>query len=100
MHRPPAGNPGPNRAGRTCPRTSDSPDPADPHAILIRSASSPSRTLTRFPSTFGLGPANRGRTATDRPNGYGRIMLDIAFIAASLAFFALAAGYASLCERL
>lgn len=36
------------------------------------------------------------------PAGIGsrRTMLDIVFIAAALAFFALAAGYAAFCERL
>ena len=32
--------------------------------------------------------------------GSGRIMLDIVFIAAGLAFFAAAAGYVALCDRL
>ena len=41
-------------------------------------------------------PIDRGRhSALDR-----QPMLDIVFIAAGLAFFALAAGYAALCERL
>ena len=32
--------------------------------------------------------------------GLRRTMLDIVFVASGLAFFALAAGYAALCERL
>ncbi len=67
----------------------------DPDGILMGSASAPSRTLTRFPSTFGVGgPVAARRTDTDPA------MLDIAFIAAGLAFFGLAAGYAALCARL
>ena len=50
----------------------------------------------RFPATVraGRGPCDR------LPNAYGRTMLDIALIAAGIAFFGLAAGYATLCERL
>ncbi|MCJ2082158.1 hypothetical protein [Methylobacterium sp. J-090] len=51
----------------------------------------------RFASTFDAGGTGHG---IGPPNGIGPTMLDIAFIAAGLAFFGLAAGYAVLCERL
>ena len=51
----------------------------------------------RFPATLGAGGTGHG---TGPPNGVGPTMLDIAFIAAGLAFFGLAAGYTVLCERL
>lgn len=51
----------------------------------------------RFPATIGT---NATGHVAGPPNGNGRTMLDIAFIAVGLAFFGLAAGYATLCERL
>jgi hypothetical protein len=42
-----------------------------------------------------LGDGHRDRAPTDQTS-----MLDILFIAAGLTFFGLAAGYATLCERL
>ncbi|WP_187277152.1 hypothetical protein [Methylobacterium sp. WL103] len=50
----------------------------------------------RFASKLVLGET--GHVSAPEPNG--PTMLDIAFIAAGLAFFGLAAGYAALCERL
>ena len=46
---------------------------------------------------MGGGETGHGTGPRDRN---GRTMLDIAFIAAGLAVFGLAAGYATLCDRL
>ncbi|GJD80095.1 hypothetical protein [Methylobacterium gregans] len=47
-----------------------------------------------------MAEVGRAPPAAERPNGYGHPMLDIVFLAGGLAVFALAAGYAALCERL
>lgn len=51
----------------------------------------------RFASTLDPGETGHG---TGPPNRNGPTMLDIVYIATGLAVFALAAGYAVLCERL
>jgi len=58
----------------------------------MRMGRGPSRTLTR---------TLRGSTAAgiNPPTG-PHTMLDLIFVAGSLAFFAASAGYAALCERL
>ena len=58
----------------------------------MRARPAPSRILTRLPAT-----------SRERPGpaaGIRKPMPDLAFLAAGLAFFALAAGYAALCARL
>ena len=83
-----------------CPGRQAARNRIDPNGFLIGSTVPPSRALTRFPSTVRVGKDRsrrpRGQPAEPDPT----TMLDIVFIAGSLAFFALTAGYTALCERL
>jgi len=54
----------------------------------------------RFPSTFSIGKDRSPRPRARPAEPDTTTMLDIVFIAGGLAFFALAAGYTALCERL
>jgi hypothetical protein len=66
----------------------------DPYKIAFASVSNPNAVPGH---TVGRA---RPVTSPARRTGTDASMLDIAFIAAGLAFFGLAAGYATLCERL
>ncbi|CAO4149339.1 hypothetical protein GPNCGGLF_LOCUS3126 [Methylorubrum aminovorans] len=54
----------------------------------------------RFPSTFGFAPSVADRARQAGRTDTGHPMLDIVFLAGAIAFFGLAAAYATLCERL
>jgi len=67
----------------------------DPYKFAARSVSNPNAVPGHTPGRPGSVAASPRRPQNRR----GFIMLDLIFIAAGLAFFALSEGYALLCDR-